>query len=31
MAEFDAGEIDAVVDIPPAEFPYVMKTPALKR
>ena len=27
---FDAGQIDAVVDIPPAEFPYVMKTPALR-
>ena len=28
---FDAGQIDAVVDIPPAEFPYVMKTPALRK
>src|SRR5208282_4559271 len=28
---FDAGQIDAVVDIPPAEFPYVMKTPQLRK
>ena len=28
---FDAGQIDAVIDIPPAEFPYVMKTPALRK
>lgn len=28
---FDADQIDAVVDIPPAEFPYVMKNPALKK
>jgi len=28
--KFEAGEID-IASIPPAEFPYVMKTPALKR
>ncbi len=28
---FEAGELDAVAEIPPAEFPYVMKTPALRR
>ncbi len=27
---FDAGQIDAVADIPPAEFPYVMKAPRLR-
>lgn len=27
---YEAGQIDAVTDIPPAEFPYVMKTPKLR-
>ncbi|HEY6395137.1 MAG TPA: ABC transporter substrate-binding protein, partial [Candidatus Binataceae bacterium] len=27
---FEAGELDAIIQIPPAEFPYVMKTPALR-
>src|SRR5207245_2652576 len=27
---FQAGEIDVLNTIPPAEFPYVMKTPALR-
>ncbi len=27
---YEAGQIDAVIEIPPAEFPYVMKTPALR-
>ncbi|HUO05790.1 MAG TPA: ABC transporter substrate-binding protein [Candidatus Binataceae bacterium] len=27
---FDAGQIDALTDIPPAEFPYVMKTKRLR-
>ncbi len=28
---FEAGDLDIVAQIPPAEFPYVMKTPALRR
>ncbi len=27
---YEAGQIDAVTEIPPAEFPYVMKTPRLR-
>lgn len=29
--KFEAGQIDILGAIPPAEFPYVMKTPKLKR
>ncbi|HUY27168.1 MAG TPA: ABC transporter substrate-binding protein [Candidatus Binataceae bacterium] len=28
---YEAGDLDLVAQIPPAEFPYVMKTPALAR
>jgi ABC-type transport system substrate-binding protein len=27
---YEAGDLDVVTEIPPAEFPYVMKTPALR-
>jgi ABC-type transport system substrate-binding protein len=27
---YEAGQIDALTEIPPAEFPYVMKTPRLR-
>lgn len=27
---YEAGQIDAITEIPPAEFPYVMKTPRLR-
>ena len=29
--KFDSGEIDFLPGIPPSEFPYVMKTPALRK
>jgi peptide/nickel transport system substrate-binding protein/oligopeptide transport system substrate-binding protein len=29
--KFESGEIDLVEAIPPSEFPYVMKTPALRK
>ena len=27
---FESGQIDAVTEIPPAQFPYIMKSPALR-